>query len=314
MVRGPRNISTVEQEFQSTPTRRAGRAAARARARVRTPGRARARRARRCRRAPEEHGVAAARHARAARPGRAGGRARRLPRRPRDPAPRRARRGSSACARPPSGRWPCSPSTRGRRSTSRWPATAACSTSPRSTAATTSAPRQWIGRSVPYHCTANGKVLLAYRAAEPPAGPLEALTSRTVVDRRRCSTPSSPRVRGDGFATAAEELELGPQRDRRARLRQRRRASSPRSACPARRCGSRRAASPSCDRSSSSRQGRSPRRSAIVPRECTPHDARRDPLAPLRGDAGRQRAGRRRRGQPGSRIRAWGRRRCSSTR
>ncbi|HZB78152.1 MAG TPA: IclR family transcriptional regulator [Solirubrobacteraceae bacterium] len=67
---------------------------------------------------------------------------------------------------------------------------------------------QWIGRRVPYHATANGKVLLAYRAAEAPAGPLEALTSRTIADRRVLDAELAA-VRGEGFATAAEELELG---------------------------------------------------------------------------------------------------------
>jgi IclR family acetate operon transcriptional repressor len=67
---------------------------------------------------------------------------------------------------------------------------------------------QWIGRGVPYHCTANGKVLLAYGVAESPAGPLEALTSRTVADRRALDAELAT-VRSEGFATAAEELELG---------------------------------------------------------------------------------------------------------
>jgi IclR family acetate operon transcriptional repressor len=67
---------------------------------------------------------------------------------------------------------------------------------------------QWIGRSVPYHCSANGKVLLAYRAAEPPATHLEPLTSRTIVDRRVLDMELAT-VRDDGFAVAAEELELG---------------------------------------------------------------------------------------------------------
>jgi DNA-binding IclR family transcriptional regulator len=67
---------------------------------------------------------------------------------------------------------------------------------------------QWIGRRVPYHCTANGKVLLAYDAAKPPAGPLEALTSRTIADRRTLDAELAA-VRGEGFATAAEELEMG---------------------------------------------------------------------------------------------------------
>jgi DNA-binding IclR family transcriptional regulator len=67
---------------------------------------------------------------------------------------------------------------------------------------------QWIGRRVPYHAGANGKVLLAYEAAEAPAGPLEALTSRTVTDRRMLAAELAT-IRGEGFATAADELELG---------------------------------------------------------------------------------------------------------
>ena len=67
---------------------------------------------------------------------------------------------------------------------------------------------QWIGRNVPYHCTANGKVLLAAGAAQLPPGHLEALTSRTIVDRRVLDMQLAT-VRDDGFAVAAEELELG---------------------------------------------------------------------------------------------------------
>jgi IclR family transcriptional regulator, acetate operon repressor len=53
---------------------------------------------------------------------------------------------------------------------------------------------QWVGRRVDYHCTANGKVFLAFGAAELPPGPLARLTTDTVVDR---------------YATAADELEDG---------------------------------------------------------------------------------------------------------
>jgi IclR family acetate operon transcriptional repressor len=67
---------------------------------------------------------------------------------------------------------------------------------------------QWIGRNVPYHCTANGKVLLAAGAAQLPPGHLEALTSRTIVDRRVLDMELAS-IREDGFAVAAEELELG---------------------------------------------------------------------------------------------------------
>ena len=61
---------------------------------------------------------------------------------------------------------------------------------------------------MPYHCTANGKVLLAYGAATLPAGPLEALTSRTIVDRRALKAELDA-IRRDGCATAIDELELG---------------------------------------------------------------------------------------------------------
>src|SRR3712207_879741 len=68
---------------------------------------------------------------------------------------------------------------------------------------------QWVGRRVPYHCTAVGKVLLAFGAGElPPDAPLEALTSRTIVDRARLDAQLE-QVRGDRFATATDELESG---------------------------------------------------------------------------------------------------------
>lgn len=68
---------------------------------------------------------------------------------------------------------------------------------------------QWIGRHVAYHCSANGKVLLAFGAAAlPDDAPLEALTSRTVVDRARLDAELAT-VRAEHFATAADELESG---------------------------------------------------------------------------------------------------------
>ena len=67
---------------------------------------------------------------------------------------------------------------------------------------------QWVGRRVPYHCAANGKVLLAFAAAHLPAGPLEALTSRTLVDRRSLDAELAT-IRRAGLATAVDELELG---------------------------------------------------------------------------------------------------------
>jgi IclR family transcriptional regulator, acetate operon repressor len=68
---------------------------------------------------------------------------------------------------------------------------------------------QWVGRRVPYHCTAVGKVLLAFGAAElPPGAPLEPLTSRTIVDRVRLDAELA-QVRSDRFAVATDELETG---------------------------------------------------------------------------------------------------------
>ena len=65
---------------------------------------------------------------------------------------------------------------------------------------------QWVGRRVPYHCTAVGKVLLAFGGAQP--GPLERLTPATIVDPDELATEIA-RVRRDGYATAIDELETG---------------------------------------------------------------------------------------------------------
>jgi IclR family acetate operon transcriptional repressor len=67
---------------------------------------------------------------------------------------------------------------------------------------------QWIGRRVPYHCTAVGKVLLAFGGAEMPAAPLEPLTPATIVDRDALVAEVAA-VRLEGCATAVDELEVG---------------------------------------------------------------------------------------------------------
>ena len=67
---------------------------------------------------------------------------------------------------------------------------------------------QWVGRRVDYHCTANGKVFLAFGAAALPPGPLARLTTDTVVSRAALDAELE-RVRRDGFATTADELEAG---------------------------------------------------------------------------------------------------------
>jgi DNA-binding IclR family transcriptional regulator len=66
---------------------------------------------------------------------------------------------------------------------------------------------QWIGRRVPYHCTAVGKVLVAFGAAELPDA-LEPLTPATIVDRGVLRTVLDA-VRADGCAVAIDELETG---------------------------------------------------------------------------------------------------------
>ena len=67
---------------------------------------------------------------------------------------------------------------------------------------------QWVGRRVPYHATAVGKVLVAFGAGELPPGPLEPLTSRTVVDQARFDAELE-QVRRERLATAVDELESG---------------------------------------------------------------------------------------------------------
>ncbi len=66
----------------------------------------------------------------------------------------------------------------------------------------------WLGRSEPVHCTALGKALLAYGAAELPPGRLERLTAKTITSRSALEAELA-KIRRRGYAVAAEELELG---------------------------------------------------------------------------------------------------------
>ncbi len=66
----------------------------------------------------------------------------------------------------------------------------------------------WVGRPVPLHCAALGKVLLAYGAAQLPAGRLEARTSRTLTSRAALEE-NLRQVRRCGYAVTDEELEPG---------------------------------------------------------------------------------------------------------
>ena len=65
----------------------------------------------------------------------------------------------------------------------------------------------WVGRRVPLHASSNGKVFLAFGAAEIPDR-LEKLTPRTLTDRRKLQQ-ALERVRARGYAMAQDELEVG---------------------------------------------------------------------------------------------------------
>jgi IclR family acetate operon transcriptional repressor len=65
----------------------------------------------------------------------------------------------------------------------------------------------WVGRRVPAHCTANGKVFLAHGVLPAP-DPLERLTRATIVDGAHLDRELAA-VRARGYATAVDELELG---------------------------------------------------------------------------------------------------------
>jgi DNA-binding IclR family transcriptional regulator len=66
----------------------------------------------------------------------------------------------------------------------------------------------WVGQSVPLHCAALGKVLLAYGAAELPPGSLEQRTPRTVTSRPALAAQLA-KVRERGYAITDAELEPG---------------------------------------------------------------------------------------------------------
>ena len=66
----------------------------------------------------------------------------------------------------------------------------------------------WIGRPVPFHAAANGKVFLAFGAAKLPAGTLQQFTGHTVVERSAIEAELAA-IRARGWASAVEELEPG---------------------------------------------------------------------------------------------------------
>jgi IclR family transcriptional regulator, acetate operon repressor len=66
----------------------------------------------------------------------------------------------------------------------------------------------WVGLSVPLHCAALGKVLLAYDAAELPPGRLIRRTGHTITSREALQADLAD-VRRRGYAVTNEELEPG---------------------------------------------------------------------------------------------------------
>jgi IclR family acetate operon transcriptional repressor len=70
----------------------------------------------------------------------------------------------------------------------------------------------WVGRRTPFHCTSNGKVLVAHLEGPDQdrllAAPLERLTPNTIVDSARLRAQLLE-VKARGFAQTVEELEEG---------------------------------------------------------------------------------------------------------
>jgi IclR family transcriptional regulator, acetate operon repressor len=66
----------------------------------------------------------------------------------------------------------------------------------------------WVGLDVPLHCSASGKVLLAFGAAVMPAEPFERRTELTIATKSELEAELVS-VRELGFAVTNEELEPG---------------------------------------------------------------------------------------------------------
>lgn len=68
--------------------------------------------------------------------------------------------------------------------------------------------RNWVGTAVPFHCSALGKVLLAFGVADIPPGRLERRTSKTIATRAEL-VAELDQVKRRGFAVIRDELEEG---------------------------------------------------------------------------------------------------------
>jgi DNA-binding IclR family transcriptional regulator len=69
-------------------------------------------------------------------------------------------------------------------------------------------PRSWIGRRAPLHACSDGKVMLAFGGTALPAGPLAALTPRTVTSLAALNRELE-QIRARGWASAVGEFEDG---------------------------------------------------------------------------------------------------------
>lgn len=68
--------------------------------------------------------------------------------------------------------------------------------------------KNWIGTNVPLHCSALGKVLLAFGAATTPKGKLARRTCATITSKIKLEDELT-RVKRKGFASIYDELEEG---------------------------------------------------------------------------------------------------------
>jgi IclR family acetate operon transcriptional repressor len=68
--------------------------------------------------------------------------------------------------------------------------------------------KNWVGTNVPLHCSALGKVLLAFGAATMPTGRLVRRTSATITSKSHLEDELTL-VKNRGFASIYDELEVG---------------------------------------------------------------------------------------------------------
>lgn len=68
--------------------------------------------------------------------------------------------------------------------------------------------RDWVGENVPFHCSASGKVFLAYGAQVLPDKKLEKITLKTITSRADLARELET-VRARGYASISGELEEG---------------------------------------------------------------------------------------------------------